>query len=914
MNRRRRIWIWTAAISVAVAAIGAILVYLRFGGVRPVTFTEKDGLLLVRNDDYEAAFDATNGAFVSLKDRKTGETLSTGNRDGHLWWAILDDRSSLNSRASRSFSYEWRPSSRELKLRYDGPLKVDVTATFSKENRFTLQAVVRNTSDKTVESFRFPYELNLPTDRIRDALLPMLPGVKLSDRFFKDQNSFEDQYPGVLFASYVAVRTTGGSLALYDIRESAVKPVVLGFKNQIDQAGATGIVRDYKTWIAPQEQWTSPRIVVQVGGDYAQSIERYRTDNGIDRYRSLADKLGDRKDEFFASPFFKLDVAAARSDWSTLKSKWLDRLRHTGVIHLVAFQPGGHDENYPDFLPPDPRWGTENDFKQFIAYAREKGNLVVPYTNFSWWGVNAPTLRNLPSGVKLEDIVVRRKNGDLIKEDYGPHSGYVVNPGDPFVRTRIAEEHRRLLDAGVDGIFEDQWGIRNTPYVFGGSVPAGTDPSNAYIEALRQYSDSIRHPMYVEDGFDVLADDAVGFMGSVLLWNQLGYRPKTAAYTSYYPMMGMLARDKVMQFQHNLAKETMTMSRAVLRWNLAMGYHLSADLTGGTDNPWIDVVGVFQKHVLAAYSDRRIDGFEEPEPNRTVTRIGDMEITANWDDQNPLALDDLFTLAPGGVQTVSRDGRIRAGVYTVYNGRPLDGENHILAEIRERKAVAVYQPYGDDTTLAVRKEKGWKHAVAAAYRYDGGKIADLPVREEGDWIVFDYITDINGQKTGYVLLTPSDTPSAVGDVPFKKRAPMKNLALGRDVRSTSDTSRDYPAAKAVDGDPYTYWESVNRRFPQSLTVDLGEARDINLIRLKLPPMEAWQARDQEIEVLVSDDGEQFRTLLAPRNYRFDPNASNEVDIPLPTVVRTRYVRLTVTNNTGWPAAQIAELEVYFKSD
>ena len=908
---KKRVWAVVMAFVVLVAG-GGITAYWLFENDSPVKFAERDGLIVVSNEYYEVAFDADHGGIAYLKDNQTQQTISTGNRDQHLWWAILHDNSTFNSSTAQGFSYQWDKSTGELKFHYDGPLKVDITSVFAEDNRFIMQAKVNNASDGTVKSFRFPYELNVASDQVKDALVPMLPGVKLNDRFFKEQNSFEDQYPGVLFASYLALRTTNGNLALYDIRESSVKPVDLGFKNQVDESNTTGIVHNYKTWIVPNADWTSPRVVVQIGGDYEQSIANYRSDNNIDQYRSLADKLGDEKDKYFASPFYKLDVAAIqRENWTTLQSKWLDRMRHTGVIHLVAFQQGGHDENYPDFIPPDPRWGTFDEFKQFIAYAKEKGNLVIPYTNFSWWGVNSPTLKRLPNGLTLEDIVVKKEDGQIIKEDYGPHSGYVVNPGDPFVRNRIAEEHQKLLQAGVDGIFEDQWGIRNTPYVFNSAIPEHADPSNAYIEAMRQYFDSTNHRMYIEDGFDVLADDTVGFMGSTLLWNKLGLRPKTASYASFYPMMGMLARDKVMQFQHNLAKETMTTSKEMLRWNLAMGYHLSADLVNGPENPWLDVVGVFQKHVLARYADQLVKSFEEVEPGKTVTRIGDMEISANWDENNAWVLDDHFTLAPGGVQAVSRDGNVRAGIYAKYNGHDLDAEEHYLVEIRNDDEITVYQPYGSDTTIAVQKGDQWKHATAAAYRYDGTLIAELPVKEDGNLVFFDFISEIYDQKVGYVKVVKSDSPSAVGEVPFKKKKPMENLALGKNVQSTSSTTKDFPAEKAVDGDPYTYWESVNRQFPQSITVDLGQTQEFNLIRLSLPPMEAWEARDQEIEVLVSDDGQQFRTLLPAKTYTFDPNASNVVEISLP-LAKARYVRLTITNNTGWPAAQISELEVFLK--
>jgi hypothetical protein len=43
-------------------------------------------------------------------------------------------------------------------------------------------------------------------------------------------------------------------------------------------------------------------------------------------------------------------------------------------------------------------------------------------------------------------------------------------------------------------------------------------------------------------------------------------------------------------------------------------------------------------------------------------------------------------------------------------------------------------------------------------------------------------------------------------------------------------------------------------------------------------------------------------------YVFDPATGNAVTIPVSATAR--FVRLTFTANTGWPAGQAAELEVY----
>ncbi|MGW5494664.1 discoidin domain-containing protein [Streptomyces olivaceoviridis] len=139
--------------------------------------------------------------------------------------------------------------------------------------------------------------------------------------------------------------------------------------------------------------------------------------------------------------------------------------------------------------------------------------------------------------------------------------------------------------------------------------------------------------------------------------------------------------------------------------------------------------------------------------------------------------------------------------------------------------------------------------------------------------------------------------------------PNRNLAKGRPATATG--SQDvYTPGKAVDGDANSYWESTNNAFPQSLTVDLGSSYAVRRLVLKLPPSSAWGARTQTVTVLGSADGSGYSTVLGAQGYRFDPATGNTATVTLPSGTSLRYLRLTVTANTGWPAGQFSEVEAY----
>lgn len=139
--------------------------------------------------------------------------------------------------------------------------------------------------------------------------------------------------------------------------------------------------------------------------------------------------------------------------------------------------------------------------------------------------------------------------------------------------------------------------------------------------------------------------------------------------------------------------------------------------------------------------------------------------------------------------------------------------------------------------------------------------------------------------------------------------PGRNLARGRPATATGSQDVHTPA-KAVDGDANTYWESANHAFPQALTVDLGSREAVRRLVLKLPPQSAWQARTQTLSVQGSADGSAWSTVVAAKDHRFDPATGNTVTVSLPDGTSLRHLRLQVTANTGWPAAQFSEVEAY----
>ncbi|MEW2545434.1 discoidin domain-containing protein [Streptomyces sp. NPDC047002] len=133
-----------------------------------------------------------------------------------------------------------------------------------------------------------------------------------------------------------------------------------------------------------------------------------------------------------------------------------------------------------------------------------------------------------------------------------------------------------------------------------------------------------------------------------------------------------------------------------------------------------------------------------------------------------------------------------------------------------------------------------------------------------------------------------------------------DLALGKPM-TASGFNDVYPASNANDGNQSTYWESKNNAFPQWLQTDLGSSVAVNSVVLKLPA--DWPARSQTLRVQGSTDGSSFSDIAASKSYAFSPASGNTVTVSFNSTT-TRYVRAAFTANSGWPAGQVSEFEVY----
>lgn len=136
----------------------------------------------------------------------------------------------------------------------------------------------------------------------------------------------------------------------------------------------------------------------------------------------------------------------------------------------------------------------------------------------------------------------------------------------------------------------------------------------------------------------------------------------------------------------------------------------------------------------------------------------------------------------------------------------------------------------------------------------------------------------------------------------------ENLALNKEVISGAHTDV-YVSSNVNDGKTDTYWES--KGFPAEMTIVLGETHSISTVAVCLNPSAIWEARIQEIAVLVSTDGENFTEVAPAAQYQFDPATGNRIRIDFDSVDASCVkVVFTLNSASRTGGAQAAEICVY----
>jgi hypothetical protein len=364
----------------------------------------------------------------------------------------------------------------------------------------------------------------------------------------------------------------------------------------------------------------------------------------------------------------------------------------------------------------------------------------MPYLNLSWWDPASPTM----ASVQAKDVAVLDDHGNPVTIDYGSHTGVIVSPYSPFVRERGAQELARWqTDVPADCVFLDQLGARPWLRDFNAASPDPSAYDTGWLAFLAQHRDDC---IMVEDGWDQLARDAIGFHGSLLMMSReldLANAFYGAGNWQPYPLADWLFHDKVLLYEHDLYDGTLTADPEVLLWNAAFGFVNSYSWTGdGTlDDPRLELVSELQRALGPHYAGVQLTTYRTVAPDVTESVFGGLDVLANWSSTGGYATGG-YGLAPQGFLARTSDGSVVAGAFSgTFDGAALAPGTHYLVVERSGGAVTVSQPLGSDTDVTVAATG----ATVTALGRDGSALGTVPAVSAGGRVTFRYAASIGGR-------------------------------------------------------------------------------------------------------------------------------------------------------------------------
>ncbi len=367
----------------------------------------------------------------------------------------------------------------------------------------------------------------------------------------------------------------------------------------------------FHAYVKPGETWRTPAVRLTLGTPVYADLARYTEDNGLTR--ALDAKVKPETLNKLTRSVLLFMPGSARE-----KTSVLDKLPVPTLIHFSDYLKGGFDKEYPDHLPPHPRFGTGEDLKAFIARAHTLGHLISPYTNPTWWcdHPKGPTFER-----EGDAALLRGLDGKPRYERYRENDGWTITLWHSAVQAANRLTVRQFTqEYPVDILFQDQCGARSWHY---DTNPASPSPT-AYSEGMIAMNDEDSRlvPIGTENGWDRVANYQTLLCG--LSWGIVPtdhrpewVRPFKASYPpdtwEIFPLAQAVMHDKAIFMHHDLG-QFVTNDR-VLSWTLALGYSLSFRATATAlseqDAPreWLAWLDRLQKSVCARYIGRPVRDF-----------------------------------------------------------------------------------------------------------------------------------------------------------------------------------------------------------------------------------------------------------------------------------------------------------------
>jgi hypothetical protein len=252
-------------------------------------------------------------------------------------------------------------------------------------------------------------------------------------------------------------------------------------------------------------------------------------------------------------------------------------------------------------------------------------------------------------------------------------------------------------------VFVDQIGARPWLRDFNPASPTPLGYADGWLDILRVNADPC---VMVEDGWDRLARDTVGFHGGIpMMQRELGALDTYFGAGNWqpYPLATWLLHDKVLMYQHDLYPLSLTIDGRMLAWNLAFGIVGSFEWRIGNErDPWLQLASLLQRDLGPFFAGVPLSTFTTIRPGVTRSVFGVLTVEAD------VGAGTFEATAPGVTAT----------------GYP--GGHYVVVE----NGTIVRQPVGGDVVLTI------PGTATRVVELPSGRA--VPFRSDGRGVTFTY--------------------------------------------------------------------------------------------------------------------------------------------------------------------------------
>lgn len=710
-----------------------------------IIFSDTDPEIITVNNGayYEIAFFKSNGSIAYIKDILSDTVLIDGNDNFPLWEILFEDNTRILSNeyiqaGDIVWNYSWNDQEKVLDLEFHhDQSSVLVKVSFYQQEYFDMRMSVNNKWGKSTYKIGFPDILLLDMGENNTAVLPEnFPGMMLFPEFFKQKKHFIYSYPDIFSADYVSLNFETSSLCVYSLNyDEEVLLVNFGFEPNYDPGFEHNyhFIHRYKKWLKADSTWVSPVSRFWIGKTTLETLNLYRTDNKINEYPSLSDKLGEEFDTIASSPLIchHYHIFPEPLSFNELPDL-INQYPNPAILMLSGFQTGGYMGNHPDYLPPDPLYGSTDDFKNMVNSIQSQGKKIMLFTFPSWWHSESPSISNLNEEELLDAVALREdgspRSGVIITDEISDF-GYLVSPYSPYVNNRLDKMFNDIfIEYEADIIYEDVIGSTGFYLDFNPNSPNPDSYTQGWLDFVENKG---QYLCMAEGAYDRMGKFLFASMGG----NHILGIPNLSTHWDYendkiiwqpYPCSPVIYGDKMATYSWNVNEQD------ILLENISYSLIFGSPLTRYTNNEITfeegnneDVFQLmdFQKYVVSRIYGKKLLNYTGIPGKVTTADYGDIALTANWDNEQSHTVDN-HIIPPHGIYIKSVDDSLIAGTFTSFNGEELEFTNQdnperrsqYIIQLSDKNKITIRHPKGLGTPITIKRPASWTDDIKIEVR------------------------------------------------------------------------------------------------------------------------------------------------------------------------------------------------------